>query len=270
MEDRFAEARHALGSPTVAAGSALLWQGDALELLDRLPDGSVQLVVTSPPYNIGKAYEPRRTVEDYVAWCSRWLGQIARVLTPTGAAWLNVGYTSVPGRGVAVPIPYLLWPHLGELQLIQEVVWHQTNGVACRRRLSPRNEKLLWLVRDPSAFVFHLDAIRDPNVAYPHQRREGRLRCNPLGKNPGDVWTIPRVVAGRSVPERTRHPAQMPLSLAERLITACSNPGDLVLDPLAGSASTLVAARRLGRVGWGFELRADYCDLARVRLTQPK
>jgi adenine-specific DNA-methyltransferase len=267
MDDRLAAAQRALGPPTVAAGSALLWQGDALKLLDRLPGGSVQLVVTSPPYNIGKPYEPRQTVEEYVAWCSRWLNQIARVLTPTGAAWVNVGYTSVPGRGVAVPIPYLLWPHLGELHLLQEVVWHQTNGVACRKRLSPRNEKLLWLVRDPSAYAFNLDAIRDPHVAYPQQRRQGRLRCNPLGKNPGDVWTIRRVVAGRSAPERTSHPAQMPLALAERLVLACSDPGDLVLDPLAGSASSLVAAQRLGRVGWGFELRSDYCDLAHARLT---
>lgn len=266
MDDRLAAAQRALGPPSVAVGSAVLWQGDALELLGRLPDDSVQLVVTSPPYNIGKQYEPRRTVDEYVAWCSRWLSEISRALTPTGAAWVNVGYTSVPGRGVAVPIPYLLWPHFGGLQLIQEVVWHQTNGVACRRRLSPRNEKLLWLVRDPSAYAFNLDAIRDPNVAYPHQRRRGRLRCNPLGKNPSDVWTIPRVVAGRNAAERTRHPAQMPLALAERLIKACSEPGDLVLDPLAGSGSSLVAARGLGRVGWGFELRPDYCELVRDRL----
>jgi adenine-specific DNA-methyltransferase len=266
VDDPLAAAKRGLGSPTVAVGSAALWQGDALELLARVPGGSAQLVVTSPPYNIGKPYEPRRTVDEYVAWCSCWLSEISRILTPTGAAWVNVGYTPVPGHGTAVPIPYLLWPHLGNLHLIQEVVWHQTNGVACRRRLSPRNEKLLWLVRDPSAYVFNLDGIRDPNVAYPHQRRHGKLRCNPLGKNPGDLWTIPRVVAGRRTPERTSHPAQMPLALAERLITACSDPGDLILDPFAGSASTLVAAERLGRGGWGFELRADYCEVAGERL----
>lgn len=268
MDDRLNAAQRALGRATFVAGSAALWQGDALELLARLPNESVQLVVTSPPYNIGKPYEPQRTVDGYVAWCSRWVSEISRVLSPTGAAWINLGYTAVPGRGIAVPIPYLLWPHLGELHLIQEVVWQQTNGVACRRRLSPRNEKLLWLVRDPSAYVFNLDAIRDPNVAYPHQRREGRLRCNPLGKNPGDVWTIPRVVAGRSTPERTCHPAQMPLALAERLISACSDPGDLVLDPFAGSGTSLVGAQGVGRIGWGFELRPDYCDLAGARLAQ--
>ena len=266
MDARRVAAERALGPPTAAVESAALWQGDALDLLARLPEESVDLVVTSPPYNIGKAYEPRRTVDEYVEWCAAWLGEICRVLTPGGAAWINVGHTSVPNRGTAVPIPYLLWPHLGGLHLVQEVVWHQTNGVACRRRLSPRNEKLLWLVRDPTAHTFNLDPIRDPNVAYPNQRREGRLRCNPRGKNPGDVWTIPRVVAGRSGPERTSHPAQMPLTLADRLIQACSDVDDLVLDPFAGSGTTLVAAERLGRAAWGFELRTDYCDLVGARL----
>jgi adenine-specific DNA-methyltransferase len=191
--------------------------------------------------------------------------EIARILTATGAAWINLGYIAVPTRGAAVPISYLVWPHL-PLHLVQEVVWHQRNGVACRRRLSPRNEKLLWLVKDPGTYVFNLDDIRDPEVAYPDQRRRGRLRCNPLGKNPGDVWTISRVTAGRRSAERTDHPAQMPLSLAERVIRASSNPGDLVLDPFAGSGTTLAAARNLKRVPIGFELRSDYCDVVRSRL----
>jgi adenine-specific DNA-methyltransferase len=152
------------------------------------------------------------------------------------------------------------------MHLVQEVVWQQGNGVACTRRLSPRNEKLLWLVKDPKRYVFNLDPIRDPNVLYPEQRRNGRLRCNPLGKNPGDVWSIRRVTAGRRSSERTDHPAQMPLELARRIILACSKPDDIVLDPFAGSGTTLIAAADLGRAGRGFEMRADYAALARSRL----
>ena len=256
----------ALGTPAVGTPAAALWHGDALALLRRVPAESVQLVLTSPPYNIAKPYEKNLPVPEYVSWCAEWLAEIARVLTPNGAAWINLGYLAVSGRGTAVPIPYLLWPRLS-MHLVQEVVWRQSNGVACRRRLSPRNEKLLWLVRDPKNYVFNLDAIRDPNVLYPAQRRNGRLRCNPLGKNPGDVWAIPRVTAGRRVVERTDHPAQMPLELARRVILASSNVGDVLLDPFAGSASSLVAASELGRIAYGFELRAEYVNIAHRRLT---
>jgi adenine-specific DNA-methyltransferase len=125
-----AQLRHALGAAAVDEPDRALWQGDAVELLKRVPDASVQLVLTSPPYNIGKAYEPRRSVDEYIAWCSTWLVEIPRILTPTGAAWINLGYLSMPGRGAAVPIPYLLWPHL-DLHLIQELVWQQPS---CRPR----------------------------------------------------------------------------------------------------------------------------------------
>ena len=152
--------------------------------------------------------------------------------------------------------------------LVQEVVWRYENGVACRRRLSPRNEKLLWLVSDESSYRFDLDAIRDPDVRYPNQRRNGRLRCNPRGKNPTDVWYIPKVTAGRASPERTSHPAQMPLALAERIILACSQPGELVCDPFVGSGTTSVAAMRLGRRSIGIERDPEFADIARRRLVQ--
>ena len=245
-----------------------MWQGDALALLARVPDESVDLVLTSPPYNIGKEYESPLVIDEYVKWCSNWIAELVRLVSPNGAIWLNLGSTVAPGRGTSVPLPYLLWPHLSGLHLIQEVVWHQTNGVACRRRLSPRNEKLLWLVRNPSRYTFNLDDIRDPNVAYPNQRRAGRLRCNPLGKNPGDVWSINRVTAGRATSERTSHPAQMPVALAERVIRASSNPGDIVLDPFAGSGTTVTAAGRLGRTGLGFEIRGDYVEICARRLRE--
>ena len=241
--------------------------GDCLERFVEIESGSVALVLTSPPYNIGKQYEKQLPLEDYLHWCKQWLAEIARVLTPTGAAWINLGFVEVAGRGNAVPLPYLLWP-LIDLYLVQEVVWRYENGVACKRRLSPRNEKLLWLVRDPSSYRFNLDDIRDPDIRYPHSRRQGRLRYNPRGKNPGDVWHISKVVAGRPSPERTDHPAQMPLALAERVVLACSEVGDLILDPFAGSGTTLVAAIQHGRRAIGIERDPRYAAIAEHRLAE--
>jgi len=241
--------------------------GDCLKRLAEIESESVALVLTSPPYNIGKPYETALPLDSYLVWCQRWLAEIRRVLTPTGAAWINLGFVEVADRGKAVPLAYLLWP-LIDLYLVQEVVWRYENGVACRRRLSPRNEKLLWLVRDPSSYRFNLDGIRDPNIRYPRSRRHGRLRYNPLGKNPSDVWHIPKVAAGRASPERTGHPTQMPLPLAERVVLACSDSGDVVLDPFAGSGTTLVAAIRHGRNTVGIERDTDYAAIAERRLRE--
>jgi adenine-specific DNA-methyltransferase len=243
--------------------------GDCLERFAEVETGSVALVVTSPPYNIGKAYDEGMPLDSYLTWCRLWLAEITRVLTPTGSAWINLGFVEVLDRGKAVPLPYLLWP-LIDLYLVQEVVWRYENGVACRRRLSPRNEKLLWLVRDASSYRFELDAIRDPNIRYPNSRRQGRLRYNPRGKNPGDVWHIPKVTAGRATAERTPHPAQMPLALAERIVLACSEEDDLVLDPFAGSGTSLVAARHHGRRALGIERDPSYVAIAERRLSQLK
>ena len=239
--------------------------GDCLDRFSEIETGSVALVLTSPPYNIGKPYEQRLPLDEYVAWCRMWLAEIRRVLCPTGAAWINLGFLEVPALGRAVPLPYLLWPHFG-LYLIQEVVWRYENGVACRRRLSPRNEKLVWLVKDPTAYSFDLDAIRDQDIRFPNSRRNGRLRYNPLGKNPGDVWHIPKVTSGRASPERAAHPTQMPVALAERIVLACSRPGEIVLDPFSGSGTTLVAASRHGRKGIGIEKDVSYAEMASERL----
>jgi adenine-specific DNA-methyltransferase len=241
--------------------------GDCLERFAEIDDRSVGLVLTSPPYNIGKPYERPLPLDEYLNWCQAWLSEIRRVLAPDGAAWINLGFTTVPASGKAVPLAYLLWPYLG-LYLVQEVVWRYENGVACRRRLSPRNEKLLWLVRDPDSYHFDLDAIRDRHIRYPNSRRNGRLRYNPLGKNPGDVWHVPKVSAGRASPERTPHPAQMPIELAERIVRACSQAGDLVLDPFAGSGTTLLAAIRNGRNAVGIEREAAYAEIAQQRLSR--
>ena len=212
-------------------------------------------------------YESVLPTEAYVSWARLWLSELARVVTPTGSVWLNLGFCEVPGTGKAVPLSYLLWNEV-PLYLVQEVVWYFRAGVACRKRFSPRNEKLLWYVKDPCDYHFDLDAIRSQDVRYPNQKRHGKLRCNPMGKNPTDVWEISRVTGGtnRSSPERTNHPAQMPLDVAKRVIKACSAPGEIVLDPFLGSGTTAVAALEEGRNAIGIEIDLPFATLASNRI----
>lgn len=189
----------------------------------------------------------------------------------SGSFWLNLGYVPIPERGKAVPLPYLLWDK-SPFFLVQEVIWNYGAGVASRRSFSPRNEKFLWFVKDEDTYFFDLDSVRDPDVKYPNQKKNGILKCNPLGKNPTDVWQIPKVTSGanRSSVERTPHPAQFPEALIRRVVLACSGPEGVVLDPFVGSGTTVMAARELGRQSIGIEIREDYLELAVRRLSQEK
>lgn len=257
----------ALGDPFFSESGCLLFNTDCVDALKRLPEGVVDLTVTSPPYNIGKEYEDAMTTQDYIKWCGKWCGGVARATKPNGSFWLNVGYTRADERGHALPISYLMWDQV-PMYFKQEVVWHYGAGVACRNMLSPRNEKFLWYIKDKDDYAFNLDDIRDPNVKYPNQRKNGKLRCNPNGKNPSDVWIIPKVTSGsgRASSERTRHPAQFPEAVIERCILASSSPGDVILDPFMGSGTTAVVALKHGRHVVGFETDKGYCQLARGRI----
>jgi adenine-specific DNA-methyltransferase len=268
MGERLDRVERALGSPTWRMGSAIVYEGDCLSLMRQLDAGIFDLIVTSPPYNIGKEYEAPRRVSDYLAWCSDWLKEVSRVAAPHGGFWLNLGYLSVTDKAKCLPIAYLLWDKV-PMYLLQEITWHYGAGVAAKRSFSPRNEKFLWYVKDKDRYTFNLDAVRDPNVKYPFQKKNGRLRCNPLGKNPGDVWHVPKVTSGmnRSSPERTAHPAQFPIAVIERIILACSNPGDVVLDPFMGSGTVAEAAARTGRSVVGFEILPRYVRIAEDRVT---
>jgi adenine-specific DNA-methyltransferase len=152
--------------------------------------------------------------------------------------------------------------------MLQEVVWNYGAGVASRRSFSPRNEKLLWYVRDPDAYFFDLDPVRDPDVKYPNQKKNGKLKCNPLGKNPSDVWQIAKVTSGtnRASKERTPHPAQFPAALVDRVIKSSSPVGGLVLDPFVGSGTTCAVSRQNKRLSVGFDVRSDYLDIAIARI----
>lgn len=140
--------------------------------------------------------------------------------------------------------------------------------MSSKRYLSPRNEKILWYVKDKDNYIFNLDAIRDPNVKYPNQKKNGKLRCNTIGKNPSDVWDIAKVTSGtnRSSVERTAHPAQFPEDLIKRLVLGFTNKDDLILDPFIGSGTVGVVAVELNRKFVGFELNPKYCEIAKRRL----
>lgn len=257
----------ALGKPDVYRPGVLVYNRDCLEGLSLLPREIVDLTVTSPPYNIGKEYESKRDVAAYLDWCESWIHQTYRVTSAAGAFWLNLGYFDLLGRAKAIPIPYLLWERI-PFFLQQEIVWYYGAGVAARKSFSPRNEKFLWYLKNPESYVFNLDAVRDPNVRYPNQKKNGKLKCNPLGKNPTDVWEFPKVTSGRdrASAERTDHPAQFPLAVIDRIVRASSIPGAVVLDPFLGSGTTAEACIGNDRTFVGFELEPRYVRIAEKRI----
>ncbi|HDR9766571.1 TPA: site-specific DNA-methyltransferase [Burkholderia cepacia ATCC 25416] len=257
-----------LGKPVCSGEKFAIFHADCMEAMKALPAELVDLTVTSPPYNIGKAYESTMPLDEYVQWCSDWMNEVYRLTKSNGAFWLNVGYIPVEGRAKALPLPYLLWDKV-PFFLIQELVWNYGAGVAARKFLSPRNEKFLWYVKDQENYTFNLDEIRDPDVKYPNQKKNGKLRCNTAGKNPSDVWQIAKVTSGarRSSAERAPHPAQFPMDLVDRLIKGFSNERELIMDPFMGSGTTAECAIRNGRYVIGFEKDRTYCDYIKQRLT---
>lgn len=256
-----------LGEPYFENKNFILYNDDCTKLMDKIPKESIDTTITSPPYNIGKEYEKVKPVEEYVKWCESWIKQIYNVTKPTGNFLLNVGYLEIPNVGRNIPITYLLWDKT-PFYLIQEIIWNYGAGVTCKKILSPRNEKILWYVKNKDNYIFNLDPIRDPNVKYPNSRRHGKSRVNPLGKNPSDVWQIAKVTSGknRSSKERTGHPAQFPNELIEKFIKGFSNSGDIILDPFIGSGTTAEMALKFNRKCVGIEIREDYCEIAVDRI----
>lgn len=255
----------AVGKPYYAKDGFILYNTSCTDFLTELKRHDIilfDLVVTSPPYNIGKEYETDLDVKEYVDWCASWMSLLYECTTDQSSFWLNVGHFEVPQKGLCVPIPYLIWDK-SKYFLLQELVWKYGAGVQTKKRLSPRNEKWLYYIKDTKDYIFNLDEIRDPDVKYPNQKKNGKLRCNPLGKNPSDVWDIPKVTTGnsRSSKERVDHPAQFPLAIIERLVKVSSNSLHTVFDPFSGSGTTGIATHAFNRIYVGTELSQKYCDV---------
>lgn len=241
-----------------------VYLADVKDTDEILEENSVDLVVTSPPYNIGKEYEEDLTKEDYLEFTKDWIERIKKVLKDDGSFWLNIGFYKDSKGKQYIPWEYEFYPlieEIGGFQLVQQVIWNYNAGVNCKLRFSPRKETWLFYVRDLEDYTFNLDEVRVPHK-YPNQKKDGEIRVNPNGKNPGDVWNMQKVTSGkgRAEDERTKHPAQFPEEVIERIIKVSSNEGDVVLDPLAGSGTTMKVARDLGRSSIGIDKSEEYVD----------
>ncbi len=246
---------------------AVVFHGNCLDLLKTIPPKSVQLVVTSPPYNVGKEYEKRLDLASYVKQQKAVIAECAKVLKDTGSICWQVG--NFVQNGAIVPLDILLYPVFAELgfKLRNRIIWHFEHGLHCSLRLSGRYEMILWFTKSDD-YTFNLDALRVPQK-YPGKKyfkgpKAGQYSCNPLGKNPGDVWVIPNVKSNHV--EKTEHPCQFPVELIERLVLALTDEKDWVLDPFLGTGTSVIAAVRRSRRGVGAELQRKYVSLARERI----
>ena len=243
---------------------------DAFEFLRQLEPGTVDLIVSSPPYCMGKEYETSVSIDDFIADHRRLAPLLVRALKDGGSLCWQVGHHV--RSGVAVPLDAIVYPIFAAqpgLLLRNRIVWTFGHGVHSRRRFSGRHETLLWFTKG-HAYSFYLDAVRVPQK-YPGKRhykgpRKGQWSGNPRGKNPSDVWEIPNVKS-RHV-EKTDHPCQFPVALVQRLIRALTKPGGLVVDPFMGSGTCAAAAAIEGRQFWGCDVNRAYVATARARFAK--
>ncbi len=247
----------------------VLYQGDCLQLLQDIPDNSIKLIVTSPPYNLGKEYEKKTLLDKYLEFQKKVITECVRVLAEDGSICWQVG--NYVENGEVMPLDILLYPIFVTtgLKMRNRVIWHFGHGLHCSKRFSGRYETLMWFTKSDN-YVFNLDPVRVPQK-YPNKKyfkgpKAGKLSCNPLGKNPGDVWMIPNVKSNH--PEKTEHPCQFPVELIERLILSMTNENDWILDPFMGVATTAVAAVLHKRKAVGAELFKKYIEKGRERVRQ--
>ena len=258
-------------SIVVALGDARLDHillGDCRDLLGTLPDETVDLIVSSPPYNLGKEYEARKALSLYLDEQREILSQCARVLKPTGSLLWQVGAFS--DRGIIIPLDIRFFPILEDLGLLprNRIVWARQHGLHARKKFSCRHETILWFTKSES-YTFNLDPIRVPQKyqgkTFHRGDRHGELSCHPDGKNPGDIWVFRNVKHNHE--EQTIHPCQFPEDLVARLVLATTNEGDVVLDPFMGAGTVAVVARDHARHFLGAELDLVYHSVALRRLS---
>lgn len=251
---------------------AVLFHGDCRDLLSQVPGESIQLIVTSPPYNVGKEYEKRHLLEKYLRQEREVIHLCIEKLAPGGSICWQVG--NHVDRGEVYPLDILLYDYFKEkgLRLRNRIIWHFEHGLHCSRRFSGRHETILWFTKDddPRDYVFNLDPVRVPQK-YPGKRHykgpnKGKPSANPNGKNPGDVWIIPNVKHNHI--EKTTHPCQFPVELIERLVLSLTNSEDWVLDPYMGVGSALAAAVLHDRRAVGADIISEYVQIARNRVEQ--
>src|SRR5713101_9225126 len=256
-----------------------LHNGDSRTFLKTIPNGAISLVITSPPYNIGKSYERRQGITAYLAEQEEVISELVRILDDRGSiCWQTGNYVD---DGEVFPLDIYYYPIFKKhgLQLRNRMIWHFEHGLHASKRFSGRYETILWFTKTDD-YTFNLDSVRVP-AKYPgklHYKGEkrGLPSGNPLGKNPSDLWTIlakdwecelwniPNVKSNH--PEKTIHPCQFPIELVQRCILALTNSGDTVLDPFMGVGSALIATMLHDRRGLGFEIDDEYIKIAQKRI----
>jgi adenine-specific DNA-methyltransferase len=252
---------------------------DVLEFLNDVRENTAALIVTSPPYNIGKIYEKRVDLQTYLDWQKQVVKRCVEILKPEGSICWEIG-NYVEDREV-FPLDvffYDIFKSLG-LKLRNRIIWHFEHGLHASLRFSGRYETILWFTKGDN-YIFNLDSVRVPQKykgkrAY-KGKNKGKPTCNVLGKNPSDVWSIvledwekliwdiPNVKSNH--PEKTVHPSQFPIELVDRLVLALTNEGDTVFDPFLGIGSSIISAITNNRKGIGVDKEKTYVDLAYERV----
>lgn len=258
----------------------VLAHGNSLNILQSCPDNFAKLIITSPPYNIGKEYETQTNLNEYLKKLEPVLEQLVRVLAKDGSLCWQVG--NFVEKGEVFPLDVFFYPIFKKLglKLRNRIIWTFEHGLHCSLRFSGRYETLLWFTKS-NDYVFNLDPVRVPSK-YPGKThfkpgpKYGLPSGNPLGKNPSDIWklminewetglwNIPNVKANH--PEKTLHPCQFPIELVERCILALTNNNDWVLDPFSGVGSSMLAAVKLDRKTMGCEQEIMYIEEAKRRM----
>ncbi len=254
-------------------------KGDSLTILQKIEDGKFDLILTSPPYNVGKSYETKTSIEKYLETQEEIIGELVRTLSDKGNLCWQVG--NYVDKGEIFPLDiyyYQIFKKYG-LKLRNRIIWHFGHGLHASKRFSGRYETLLWFSKTDD-YIFNLDSVRVPSK-YPGKLhfkgpKKGLPSGNPLGKNPSDIWEIiqqdwengmwdiPNVKSNH--PEKTNHPCQFPIELVERCVLALTDENAWVLDPFSGVGSTVLGAIKNNRNGMGIEKEEEYCKIARQRI----
>jgi len=244
-----------------------VYPGECLDLLKTIPNGAIQLVVTSPPYNIGKEYEKRLNIKNYIDQQAAVITECVRALSDQGSICWQVG--NYVDDGAIIPLDTVLYPIFNDLglKMRNRIIWHFEHGLHCSKRFSGRYETIIWFTKTKD-YLFNLDPVRVPQK-YPGKKyfkgpKAGEYSCNPLGKNPGDIWVIPNVKSNHV--EKTEHPCQFPVELIERLVLSLTKEDDWVLDPFLGTGTSVVAAIKHDRKGAGAEVFPKYVKIALDRI----
>ena len=233
--------------------------GDCIEHMGKMPPGSVNLIVADPPYNIGIDYGDGRRADrlpdaSYREWTQRWIETASRTLAPDGAMWVICGHEYADYHQSAMRDAGLHWR--------STVIWRETFGVNCRRKFNRTSRPMFYATKHRQRFTFNVESLTTPSA---RQTKYGDKRANPAGKVLDDVWTISRV-CGTFLERVAGVPTQLPLALVRRVVLGITRPGDLVLDPFAGSGTTGVVCIEHGRRFQGIELREEYAAIARDRI----